>query len=440
MNKLRILGLLLLMCSTLFAKEPSPPLEQASTEQQKSISQLVCALKEVRKAIFPPGQPAPPQVKKENPFKDKQEYKNKPPESEMQKLAKQQQEIIDKLKEQEKQDGAPEDLAGKQQGISGELKKLAENEELAPSVRQAMQDAAEAGDKTAEAMKNAAGTEAKIGAQKTLAKIKQAMQELGKDAQQRAEEALDEAAQKLAEAEQARKEKDGKQAGDKAGEAEKILDEAAQHQKQAGGESAEKTLAELAKKMRDGELAKVLTEKPGEQAAADQLAEMREAVARARQGDKTAREEMEEAMQALKDLQKEMQYEAKHPEELTDDAMRNMLSQANSEGNRIGRSQSQMSEQGQGNGSKSSMESDVGEVERMATSWSKNTKPADREIILYRLIELTGRILVQAQQTLDPLEKETVVRNLAKDEVPEKYQTDVATYFKRLSEPDRNQP
>lgn len=473
MKKFLIYSLLLLMCSSLLAKQGDvslPPLVQASKEQQKSISQLVAALKEVRKAILPPGEKNEgKKEQKKNPFKDKQEYKNKPPENQLQKLAKQQKEIIKELKAQSKKEGqknqeespkpdsqsctkpcsqsggtgeageageageqSPTDLERKQQKISNGLKSLAKNEDLVPSVSEALKDAVDASEKAVEAMQEVANTEAQVSSEKTLSKIYQALVNLRDNAKSEIDKALTQAAQKLAEAERERKCGRGKKAAEKGKEAQEILGKAAQQQKRSGSQSAEKKLTKLVNKMQDGKLTKALAEKPKDQATADQLAAMREAIAQARQGDKTDREELEEAAKKLKSLQQEMKYMAKRPEELKEEQLSEMLSQYSGNAQRIGRALSRMTVAG--HTFRGPVESEVREIGHLVFTWDHN---ADQEVVIKQLIELTDRILVKARQTLDPLEKEIIVRTLAKEEVPEKYQDDVATYFKRLSEPDK---
>ncbi len=505
-----------------------PPLEQAAKEQQRSISKLVYALKEVRKVIPPPGQAQQPQPKKDDPFEDKQEYKHEPPEQKLQQLAKQQQDIIDQLKPQSNQSGqqapeesqpqpgspsgapsdqespssqpgaqpvdqdnpagsqgtSPQELAAKQQGISDELKKLADNPGLDSTVRKAVKEAKTASDQAAEAMKAEAGTEAQVGAQKTLAKIKEAMGEQGKNAQKNADEALDKAAQELAEAEELRQDDQGTKAAKKAEEAQQTLENAAQQQKQAGSGPKAKMLEDLARQIRDGDLATALADAPRDPATAQQLEKVREAIAKARQGDRTARDELEQASQELENLQQEMQYRKKHPEDTTDAQMDALLKESSVLAQRIARAQKQMNEQaqnpnepskkpnpnpsecqgdtpGEGNTpsqgttpsqSQSETQGDFGQgaanssngrysgvhdIEVLRRRWTKpQTIIPPREIILKELIGLTDQILVQARQTLDALEKETVVHTVSKEEVPEKYRDDVSTYFETLSNPD----
>jgi len=476
MKKLMIfLHLFALACPVLQAQEDTlPPLEQAAKEQQKSISQLVYSLKEVRKAICPPGENPP----EESPFKDDQDFKHERAEQRLQELAQQQKAIIEQLKEQLSGDGSPQELAGDQQQISDALRKLTENPSIASDLRQTIKDARASSDDTTAAMKAEGVTESQVGAQKTLAKIEDALKQLQRNAEESAEKALDKAEEKLAEAEQDRQNNEGEMAGQKAGEAQKILKEAAEEQKRSGSESKRKMLEELAKQIEESELPEALAESPQDPATVQKLEEIRDAIAKARQGDRTARDELERVVQELKDLQQEMKYRARHAPETTDEQVDTILKDSGRLARRIDRAQEQLegqkpgesecenpapgSKEGQGQGQSASttpdghdfvaqeqnqpaggqgsrgfIETDRQDIQTLANRWSGRDPDGQlREVILKELIDVTDRILIRAQQRLDALEKETVVRNLGKEEVPEKYKDDVATYFEQLSNPE----
>lgn len=447
MKKSYIFFLPLLLSASLPAQKLAAvsSLKQASVEQQKAIAQLVRAQKEVRKIILAASEQSKKEnaAKAESAFKDNQEYQHASPEKKLGELQKQQQEISEKLAAENGEPGENdssgtssatlEKLQQKQQQISEELQALQQNISGDSSMRQSMEAAQQSSRKTGQALKEAAIPEARVGAQKTKEKIGQALQELRKTAAAKSENALETAEKQLNDAARALRNQDRKQVEEQAEAAQNTLEKARQEQQQSGTEEEEEKLARLTKKMEPGWLDIPLSQNP--QAAAQKLEEMKAAIASARQEDRSDFDVMKESIQKLEELEKEFEYIAHSGKEPGNKTLSDRLAEIEMLIQQINRIEKQPQAGTPHPSAAHSNAATQSAIDALISQGEAQTiAPVD---VAFRAIELVDEVLIKARQQLALLEQPTVIRDVAQDQVPKKYQEDVAAYFERLSQTDR---
>ncbi len=435
----------------------APEMRAADLAQRGAISELIVAMKEVRKAMIQAnGAGAQSQAGNDkraaDPFKDKQSYKRPPMppsenlENQLADALREESDLASKLEALRKaeDDGSAakgrspatmKDIAAKQAGISRALAGLSGREGLEKEGKSAIEDAARASGSAEEALKSGGPRDSAPAVGKAGNALKDALESLRAASALRMEKALEEAQKELNEA--SRELASGKraEAASKIDQAASEIEKEALRQHKAGSQARAESLAGMAELFDAKSPARKLRSGGDGKAAAKDLAELKEALASFRESLSNRRERLADAAKRMERAAKELESAAKRPAAASKEELKAMAKDAELALDDALRASS--SKEGAPSGKSGSKSSDE-------AGWEKDAlilKPKFDNVLAYpepsavkSLAADLKKFLPRLLSRLDSMKGKESMRDFKPDEVPKIYREDVSDYFKRLSE------
>ncbi len=304
-------------------------LEPVSREQQQAITELIGALKHIRKGWTPPGSAAAAQQQQEKSiFQDGQEFKIpefKPEESiehQLQEIRDAQQEVIDKLDKLNSGDSKNKlsDVSRQQSEMLAKLKKFIQDKkssQLSDDSRRMLDDALKTGGDAVRAMDSNNGRIAELKSRQAQAYISDVMRRLQRESNKRQENVLNSIQKDLNELDKKQQAGGSSASKELRKLAEKLKRNAInQHQKGTGENARE--LAELARDFAQKDSDSKMTDK-------EKLEQLKKTVAGLRENKKGTVKQLEEAMKKVEEYRKQLEYVKKHPGTMTDAEKKEMI-------------------------------------------------------------------------------------------------------------------
>lgn len=383
-------------------------IDSSMISQQKAITHLIQALKNIKKVITQ-GQNEPPPP---SPFEDKQEYET--PESmsennlhqQLQQLANEQNRLNQEI-EQAKNGEAQNELANKQDELAKKLESLKDNSASSRELKDKLDQSQNSMNSSSESLNSGKTTAASQYGQQAIANLEGAAQEIEEKSNKETRETLNEIANKLDDI------ANGSSPMDELSNLQGEVKEAAQKQGESGTINNADKLNTLANEI--GEI--MSDENP-----LNRLQELKQTVNEMRLDNFDAQQYLEEAVNSLNEHSKHLKYVSTRPEELYPQEEAQLMADLEDILSNTELALDMMKNQS----SNANIKSALGELQQDIQDINLDS---DYAILSNKLVDFSSRL----STILSKMSRRVEVFVFDAEEIPKKYRKDTAEYFERLS-------